>query len=68
MPTDYELSSTEAAEFLGVHYDTLIRWTDAGKVACWTTPGGRRRYRTVDLEALLPPVADAGAAPAEATR
>jgi excisionase family DNA binding protein len=42
-----------AADFLGVHFTTLRRWTDDGKVPCSRTPGGRRRYRLSDLAAFL---------------
>ena len=31
---------------------TLTRWADQGKVRYWISPGGRRRYRAEDLEAL----------------
>lgn len=52
--TTYGLTVSEAAALLGVHPDTLRRWTDAGKVPCWTTPSGHRRYRETDLADLLP--------------
>lgn len=56
MPTEtYGLTVSEAAAKLGVHPDTLRRWTDTGKVNCWTTPAGHRRYRDSDLADLLPP-------------
>lgn len=59
MQTDsYDLSVTEAAAVLGVHGDTIRRWTDTGKLAAWVTPGGQRRYRRSDLDALLPPPAE----------
>lgn len=55
VPTEtYDLAVSEAAEILGVHPDTLRRWTDDGKVAVWVTPGGQRRYRRSDLDALRP--------------
>ena len=38
------LRLAEAAALLGVHPDTLRRWTDEGKVPCTRTPGGQRRY------------------------
>lgn len=43
----------EAAAFLGVHFTTLRRWVDAGKVPCIRTPGGRRRFRRTELVAFL---------------
>ena len=44
---------TKAADFLGVHYTTLRRWSDAGDIPCFKTPGGRRRYKKEDLEVFL---------------
>lgn len=44
---------SEAADYLGVHFTTLRRWTDDGKVPCIRTPGGRRRYRLAELTAFL---------------
>jgi excisionase family DNA binding protein len=51
---DDELSLGEAAEILGVHPDTLRAWADDKRVAMWRTPGGQRRFRRRDLEALKP--------------
>ena len=47
------LSLTEASELLGVHPTTLRRWTDAGSVPCFRTPGGHRRFRVADLAAWM---------------
>jgi hypothetical protein len=44
----------EASRLLGVTPGTLRRWSDAGRVIAFTTPGGHRRYRRVALEGLLP--------------
>lgn len=44
---------SEAAEFLGVHFTTLRRWADAGKVPYIRTPGGRRRFNRAELAAFL---------------
>ena len=43
----------EAAAELGVSLNTLRRWSDAGKLTCYRSPGGHRRYRRADVEALL---------------
>lgn len=51
----YDLTVSTAAALLSVHPDTLRSWTDGGKVPSWTTPGGQRRYRRSDIEAMLPP-------------
>jgi excisionase family DNA binding protein len=47
------LDLSEAADYLGIHFTTLRRWTDDGKVPCIRTPGGRRRYRPAELTAFL---------------
>ena len=47
------LELSEAAAFLGVHFTTLRRWVDAGKVPCFRTPGGRRRFKQAELAAFL---------------
>lgn len=44
----------EASRLLGVAPGTLRRWSDAGRVIAFTTPGGHRRYRRAALEGLLP--------------
>ena len=53
-PTDRRwLRLSPAAELLGVSINTLRRWSDAGKVTCYRSAGGHRRFRRVDIEALL---------------
>ena len=47
----YELA--EAAHLLGVHFTTLRRWADAGKIAHMRTPGGRRKFHRSVLAAWL---------------
>jgi excisionase family DNA binding protein len=47
------LELSQAADFLGVHFTTLRRWVDAGKVPCIRTPGGRRRFRRTELSDFL---------------
>jgi len=47
------LDLSAAANYLGVHFTTLRRWTDAGEVPCIRTPGGRRRYRLAELTSFL---------------
>ena len=48
-----QLTTTEAAELLGVHPDTLRGWADEGKIPVWRTPGGQRRFQRSDLENML---------------
>lgn len=50
--SDY-VSVGEAAAALGVHIDTIKRWTREGKIEARRTAGGHRRYRRADVEALL---------------
>ena len=47
------LSIQEACRFVGVDQSTLRRWSDAGKVPVFRTPGGHRRYAEDDLRALI---------------
>ena len=47
----------EASEMLGVSTATLRRWSVAGKIETFTTPGGHRRYARSTLEHLLPQAA-----------
>lgn len=44
---------SEAADYLGVHFTTLRRWADDGKVPYIRTPGGRRRFNRAELSAFL---------------
>ncbi|MBM4420101.1 MAG: helix-turn-helix domain-containing protein [Chloroflexi bacterium] len=54
MKDDGWMTLGEASRALGVDPDTLRRWSDAGKVDVFTTPGGHRRFRREAIEALLP--------------
>ena len=45
---------SEASRVLGVSPATLRRWSDAGRVRVFTTPGGHRRFSRAALERLLP--------------
>jgi excisionase family DNA binding protein len=47
------LSINDACRYLGVDQSTLRRWSDAGKVPVFRTPGGHRRYAEEDLRALV---------------
>lgn len=52
-PENFWLDLSAAAGYLGVHFTTLRRWTDEGKVPCIRTPGGRRRYQLAELTVFL---------------
>ncbi len=56
------LRLAEAAATLGVSHNTLRAWSDDGRVRCYRSPGGHRRYRRSDIEALVGGAADASAA------
>jgi excisionase family DNA binding protein len=42
-----------AALYLGVTPQTLRRWERDGLITAFRTPGGERRFRVSDLDALL---------------
>src|SRR3954471_9449861 len=46
------LTIRDACALLGVDQSTLRRWSDAGKVPVFLTPGGHRRYAEEDILAL----------------
>jgi excisionase family DNA binding protein len=48
------VSLSEASRVLGVSPATLRRWSDAGRLRVFTTPGGHRRFSRDALERLLP--------------
>jgi excisionase family DNA binding protein len=43
----------DAARLLGVSTRTLRDWTTKGKFDCVRTPGGQRRFRLSDIEAVI---------------
>jgi excisionase family DNA binding protein len=43
-------TSSQAARYLGVSLATVRRWTDAGHIACYRTPGGQRRFSKDQLD------------------
>jgi excisionase family DNA binding protein len=45
---------SEASHLLGVSPATIRRWSDAGRLRVFTTPGGHRRFSRSALERLLP--------------
>jgi excisionase family DNA binding protein len=48
------ISLSEASRLVGVSPATLRRWSDAGRLRVFTTPGGHRRFSRVSLTRLLP--------------
>jgi excisionase family DNA binding protein len=66
---------SEASRVLGVSPATLRRWSDAGRLRVFTTPGGHRRFSRAALERLLPAdrsrrptIGDAGLTPSRIAR
>lgn len=53
--SDTLLSVRAAADLLGVHVDTVRRWTDEGKLPETRTPGGHRRISREAVERLMGP-------------
>jgi excisionase family DNA binding protein len=47
------LSTSQAAEALGVSLGTIRRWSDMGHLASYRTPGGQRRFSAEQIEAFL---------------
>lgn len=45
-------TSSQAAVYLGVSLATIRRWTDAGHIGCYRTPGGQRRFSRDQLDAF----------------
>jgi excisionase family DNA binding protein len=54
-PNDRRLvfTSSQAARYLGVSLATVRRWTDAGHVSCYRTPGGQRRFSRAQLDDFI---------------
>lgn len=46
-------STLEAAELLGVSFQTVARWMDRGYLSGWRTPGGHRLISAASLEEVL---------------
>jgi excisionase family DNA binding protein len=58
------LSTSEAARHLGVSLSTVRRWSDAGYLRGYRTPGGQRRFTVEQLDTFLDSL-QAGPASAE---
>ena len=50
---DRLLTPREVAGVFGVRTTTIARWSREGRLPCFFTPGGHRRYRVPDVRALL---------------
>lgn len=49
------LAAGVAARLAGVTVGTLRRWEREGRISASRTPGGQRRFRRDEVEALLTP-------------
>ena len=47
------LSTTEAAEILGVSAETIRRWAADGKIQAVRLPGGQLRIQRTEIDAIL---------------
>ena len=52
-----DLTIGEAADRLGLSVSTLLRAEKRGQIVPLRTPGGHRRYRASDVDALMKPAA-----------
>lgn len=60
-------TSSQAAAYLGVSLATIRRWTDAGHVACYRTPGGQRRFSKAQLDGFIVSLEPEDSAPPQHT-
>lgn len=59
-------TSSQAARYLGVSLATVRRWTDAGHIGCYRTPGGQRRFSRDQLDSFIASMQHEGPAAQEA--
>ena len=48
------MSTGQVAELFGVAPETVGQWADDGKLPCFKTPGGQRRFLFSDIAPFLP--------------
>lgn len=51
------LTVTEASALLGINPNTLRTWANGGQIRAFRTPGGHRRFKVADVNALVNSVA-----------
>lgn len=51
--TPRPLTPKQVADRFGVSVATVANWEKTGKLAAFRTPGGQRRFRLEDIEALI---------------
>lgn len=47
------MTPREVAERFGVEVKTITRWAQAGKLTCFRTLGGHRRYNRAEVEKII---------------
>jgi excisionase family DNA binding protein len=57
------LSTSQAAQALGVSLGTIRRWSDMGYLHSYRTPGGQRRFSQEQIDTFLGSLAQQGADP-----
>ena len=57
---DAEGNDSQAARYVGVSLATIRRWTDAGHIHCYRTPGGQRRFSRDQLDEFVTSMQNAG--------
>lgn len=65
-PTEHLLTPADVAALVFVDPKTVSRWASKGKIASTRTPGGHRRFRSSDVQALMFEVLSEGLLRAEA--
>ena len=63
-PSQLAFTSSEAARYLGVSLATVRRWSNAGHLAGYRTPGGQRRFSRAQLDQFLASLDGGGGRPA----
>ncbi len=51
--TELLFTTKDVADMLQVDISTVKRWTDEGKLKCFRTPGGHRKFRAEDLHQFM---------------
>ena len=57
------LSTSQAAQALGVSLGTIRRWSDMGYLQSYRTPGGQRRFSQEQINQFLGSLEQQGADP-----
>ena len=47
------LTTEEVSKMLHVGKSTIKRWTDEGKLKCFRTPGGHRKFKATNVEEFI---------------